>query len=224
MLTIAIIPARGGSKGVPRKNLRLLAGKPLVAHSIEDAQEAISVDRVYVSTDDPDIADVSLKYGAEVIIRPDHLANDTASSESSLIHALQYIEQTGLFPDLLVFLQCTSPFRTGHDIDQAVETLHATKADSVLSVAPSHKFLWKLENGAPKALNYDYKNRPRRQDMEPQYVENGSIYIFKPWVLKQYSNRLGGNISLYPMAESSGIEIDSEIDFELVEFFISRSV
>jgi CMP-N,N'-diacetyllegionaminic acid synthase len=222
MLTVAIIPARGGSKGIPQKNLRSLAGRPLIAHSIEDALEAKLVDRVYVSTDDPDIAEVSMKYGAEVILRPEHLANDTASSESALTHALHKIERSGISPDLIVFLQCTSPIRTGHDIDKAIHILQSTETDSGLSVSPSHRFLWKSANGSAKAINYDYQNRPRRQDMEPQYAENGSIYIFKPWVLKNFNNRLGGKISLFPMDELSGHEIDTPADFELVEFFLPR--
>ena len=136
MATIAIIPARGGSKGVPRKNVRLLADKPLIAHSILDAQEATSVDFVYVSTDDEEIATVSANYGAAIIERPPELANDTASSESALIHALQQLEHQGINPELLVFLQCTSPIRTGLDIDEAIAKLKAEKADSLLSVSP----------------------------------------------------------------------------------------
>ncbi|MGK7957339.1 MAG: acylneuraminate cytidylyltransferase family protein, partial [Crocosphaera sp.] len=119
MTNIAIIPARGGSKGVPRKNVRLLAGKPLIAHSIEDAQESSFVDQVYVSTDNPEIATISVEYGAKIIERPAELANDTASSESALIHGLQALEKQNINPDLLVFLQCTSPIRTGVEIDQA---------------------------------------------------------------------------------------------------------
>lgn len=126
MQAIAIIPARGGSKGVHRKNVRLLAGRPLVAHSILDAREAGLISNVYVSTDDPEIARVSQVYGAEVIQRPPELASDTASSESALLHALEELETTGLVTDLIVFLQCTSPIRTGADIDRAILQLRET--------------------------------------------------------------------------------------------------
>ena len=134
MSIITIIPARGGSKGVPRKNVRSLGDKPLIAHSILDAKEANLVDKVYVSTDDPEIAEVSSKYGAEIISRPSQIAGDTASSETALIHGLSEIEQKGISPELIIFLQCTSPIRSGEDIDRAIEKLQAEKADSLLSV------------------------------------------------------------------------------------------
>jgi N-acylneuraminate cytidylyltransferase len=220
MVTVAIIPARGGSKGVPRKNIRHLANHPLIAHSILDAKEASLVDRVYVSTDDPEIAAIAKSYQAEIVNRPPELAGDTASSESALIHAISEIEKTGIVPELIVFLQCTSPIRTGTDIDSAIAKLQAENADSLLSVSPSHRFLWKEVKGAAESINYDYRFRPRRQDMEPQYVENGSIYIFKPWVLKEFGNRLGGKIALFAMSEAASWEIDSILDFEIAEFLL----
>lgn len=219
---IAIIPARGGSRGVPYKNLRPLVGKPLIAHSILHAQDARLVDRVYVSTNDSEIAAVSQDYGVSVICRPDELADDTASSESALIHALSEIEKTDVSPDIVVFLQCTSPVRTGVDIDQAIAQFQAENADSLLSVSPSHKFFWKQVDGVAQPINYDYLHRPRRQDMKPQFVENGSIYIFKPWVLKDLGNRLGGKISLFLMSEAAAWEIDSFTDFKVAESLLSR--
>ena len=224
MTNIAIIPARGGSKGLPRKNIRNLANIPLIAHSIIHAQEAKLVDKVYVSTDDREIAEISKDYGAEIINRPDELAGDTASSESALVHAVGQIESTGIAIDLVVFLQCTSPIRTGTDIDNAIAKLKAENADSLLSVSPSHRFLWEEVDGVAKSINYDYRDRPRRQDMQPQYVENGSIYIFKPWVLKELNNRLGGKVVLFPMSEAAGWEIDSPLDFEIAEFLLKREV
>lgn len=224
MKTVAIIPARAGSKGVTGKNLKLLAGKPLIALSILDAQEAQLVDQVYVSTDHPEIAEVSRNYGAEVIVRPAKLANDTASSESALIHALLEIEKAGIFPEIVVFLQCTSPIRTGVDIDQAIAQFKSEKADSLLSVSPSHRFLWEEVDGIAKSINYDYRYRQRRQDMKPQYIENGSIYIFKPSILKELENRLGGKISLFLMSEAAGWEIDSILDFEIAESLLKKQV
>ncbi|RUT00233.1 acylneuraminate cytidylyltransferase [Dulcicalothrix desertica PCC 7102] len=224
MSIITIIPARGGSKGVPRKNVRLLGDKPLIAHSILDAKEAKLVDKVYVSTDDPEIAEVSSKYGAEIISRPDEIAGDTASSETALMHGVSEIEKKGIFPELIIFLQCTSPIRSGEDIDRAIEKIKKENADSLLSVTLSHRFLWEEVDGKAKSINYDYCHRPRRQDMKAQYVENGSIYIFKPWILKELGNRLGGKISLFPMIETASLEIDSVFDFEVAEFIVNKEV
>ena len=214
----AIIPARGGSKGVPGKNIKELAGKPLLAHSIEQAKAAESVSDVFVSTDDGGIEQVAIDYGAQVISRPLDLSDDNASSEAALHHAVQNISTNYNDPQLIVFLQCTSPIRTAEDIDGAVDTLIEKDADSLLSVVPNHRFLWADDTSGPRSLNFDYTDRPRRQDMEPQYVENGSIYIFKPWVLQQYDNRLGGKVALYVMDEQAAFEIDTPFDFELVEF------
>jgi N-acylneuraminate cytidylyltransferase len=220
----AIIPARGGSKGMPRKNVLPLAGKPLIAHSILDAKEAKLINKVYVSTDDSEITEVSRSYRADIIHRPNEIAGDTASSESALIHALFEIEKTGVYPDLVVFLQCTSPIRTGLDIDRAIAQLQVENADSLLSVSPSHRFLWEEVDGIAKSINYDYRYRQRRQEMKPQYAENGSIYIFKPWVLKELRNRLGGKISMFLMSEAAGWEIDSPLDFEIAETLLNKQV
>ncbi len=217
---VAIIPARGGSKGIPGKNTRLLNNKPLIAYSIEAACEAKMVDQVYVSTDDTHIAQIATDYGASIIHRPPEFATDRASSESALLHALETLEENGIQPELIVFLQCTSPLRTSTDIDLAIQQLREEKADSLLSVSPSHRFLWHRVNSIAESINYDYRDRKRRQDMNPQYVENGSIYIFKPWILKQLKNRLGGKISLFPMSEAAAHEIDCPQDFEIAEFLM----
>ena len=220
---LAIIPARGGSKGIPRKNLLVLAGKPLIVHTIEHALQARSVDRVVVSTDDPEIAAVSKQYGAEVIWRPAEISGDTASSESALLHALDFLERTeGYRPALVVFLQCTSPIRHPKDIDQAVQTLLDEDADSLLSVVPFHLFIWRLVDGQGQPVDYDHRHRPRRQDRQPEYMENGSIYVFKPWVLRRFNNRLGGKIALYVMDGWSSVDINTLRDFELCEWIASR--
>lgn len=223
MSIICIIPARSGSKGLPRKNLRVLDSMPLIAHSVVDATESKLVNQVYVSTNDAEIATVAEKYGAQVIRRPEDLSGDKATSESALIHALSEIEKMEIYPEIIVFLQCTSPIRSGIDIDNAINKLKKDGADSLVSVSPSHRFLWNENGGIAKSINYDYRYRPRRQDMKKQYVENGSIYIFKPWVLKELNNRLGGNISLFLMSDNATIEIDSLIDFEIAKYFIKNN-
>ena len=213
MTTLAIIPARGGSKGIPGKNIRLLAGKPLVAWTIEAALTAASVDRVVVSTDSEEIASVSRDWGADIIYRPKALAEDWSPSEDALIHVLETIDDADDI-GLVVFLQATSPIRTAEDIDAAVARFHASSADSLLSVSPSHALLWREEDGVAQPLNTDIENRPRRQEMD-QFRENGSIYVLKPEVLLRRRNRLGGKIVLFEMSEEAGLDIDTELDFIL---------
>jgi len=214
---VCIIPARGGSKGIPRKNIKLLGSKPLISYTIAAALGSEKVDHVYVSTDSEEIASVAEQYGAKVILRPADLSGDSASSELALMHALDVIEASGVLIDLVVFLQCTSPFRLSEDVDQAIIKLDQDGADSLLSAVPSHKFLWEIRDGAAIAVNYDFRSRPRRQDMHPQFVENGSIYVFRPWVLRKLKNRLGGKISIYPMSEKCSLDIDSVDDWERAE-------
>jgi CMP-N,N'-diacetyllegionaminic acid synthase len=218
---VAVIPARGGSKGIPRKNIRLLAGKPLIVHTIEQARQSCWVTETVVSTDDDEIAAVSEAAGATVVRRPADISGDQASSESALIHAIHSLRQQGRpLPDLTVFLQCTSPIRRRGDIDAAVATLLRKGADSLLSVSPSHRFLWTEEGGEARSINYDFRNRPRRQDMAPQYVENGSIYVIRTQALLDSGNRLSGKVALYPMDEEAAVDIDSMLDMKLAELIL----
>ena len=126
MSIISIIPARGGSKGIPRKNIKMLAGKPLIAYNIIESQCSLQIDRVVVSTDDAEIAEVSKSYGAEIVWRPRNISDDEASSESALLYTLSYLkEKENYKPDLLVFLQCTSPLTLSEDIDGTINALIA---------------------------------------------------------------------------------------------------
>lgn len=216
---LVIIPARGGSKGLPRKNVRSFNGVPLVGLTIWQALQSRTVSRVVVSTDDSEIAEVAEQFRAEVVHRPAKISGDNASSELALLHALDKLKDEEAYePDIIAFLQCTSPIRFPGDIDGAVETLLSENADSLLSVVPSHRFLWTRTDGRVSSVNYDYTRRPRRQDKSPEFMENGSIYLFKPWVLRQYLNRLGGRIALFEMEASASVEIDSELDFELAQW------
>ncbi len=223
MSITAIIPARGGSKRVPGKNLLPLAGEPLVVHTIRHALQADSIDEVIVSTEDDKIAAVAAAAGARVISRPASLASDEATSESALKHALEtWAKEGGAEPELVVFLQCTSPVRRADDIDRAVDQLRTAKADSLFSASENKRFVWAAGNGSPRPLNYDYKHRKREQDFGKQYQENGSIYIFKPWVLAKENNRLGGKIEVYEMDYWSSFQIDSAEDVELCEWILQK--
>jgi YrbI family 3-deoxy-D-manno-octulosonate 8-phosphate phosphatase len=217
--TIAIIPARGGSKGIPRKNFLPLAGKPLVAHSILQAQQVPAISRVIVSTDDEEIAAVSREWKAEVILRPAEISGDTASSESALLHVLDSLkEKEGFEPELVVFLQATSPMRAPDNITCAIEALKREGADSLFSSCRVEGFTWRLAGGIVKPVDYDPAMRPRRQDLPGEtWEENGSFYLFKPWVLRKFNSRLGGKISLYRMSVLDSFQIDEPGDFEFIE-------
>lgn len=226
MHILALIPARGGSKRILRKNLQILAGKPLVVHSIEHALSASTVDAVYVSTEDTEIAAVSKAAGAHVIERPLSLAGgDTATSESALLHALDAIRDSrGNDPDLVVFLQCTSPIRQRDDIDNAVHRLVEQGADSLFSACENDRLLWRRVQGQWQSLNYDYRHRQREQDFPEEYRENGSIYVFKPWVLRELNNRLGGRIAMYKMDYWCSFQIDLPEHLRLCEWTIQSGL
>lgn len=220
MNILGIIPARSGSKGIPRKNLKPVAGKPLIAWSIEAALAASSITRLVISTDDEEIAAVSKSYGAEIVRRPPELANDTASSESALLHVLEALAQREQYePELIVFLQATSPYRLPADIDGAVNLLLQKNFDSVFSACPEHfTGRWRLDDsGCAYPLNFDPANRPRRQDGPVEYLENGSIYVFKPHILKETGARMAGRIGIYPMPVERSFQIDVPEDIELFD-------
>ena len=214
---LAVIPARGGSKGIPRKNLQVVAGRPLIVHSIQHALGAPSVERVVVSTDDESIRRVAAEAGAEVITRPSEIAGDTAASEDALLHVLDTLREGGYEPDIVVFLQPTSPLRSASDVEEAVQTLIREGADSLMSATPLEAFVWRREKGELKSVTYDYRSRPRRQDIPEHFIENGSIYVFKPWVLREKRNRFGGKIAVYPMSFLQTLQVDEPRDLEIAD-------
>lgn len=216
--TLAIIPARGGSKGVPRKNLTPLLGKPLVVHSIIHATRTKEVTHTVVSTDDDEIAAVSKTHGADVVLRPPELSGDTASSESALLHALDMVEQKdGFVPDTVVFLQATSPIRKADDIARALNMFECEGLDSLFSAFRLEGFLWRCSNDELRSVSYDFTKRALRQEREQDYIENGSIYIFRPWVLRELNNRLGGKMGVYEMDFFSSLQIDEPEDIKVIE-------
>jgi N-acylneuraminate cytidylyltransferase len=176
-----------------------------------------------VSTDDQDIASLSREAGAEVVHRPAALATDTAASESALLHVLEVFEREQAYhPDLIVFLQCTSPIRKVDDIDRAIKRLIESDADSLFSAVRSKWLLWRSSGLWAESFNYDFRHRKREQDMEDEWRENGSIYVFKPWVLIQEHNRLGGKIGVYEMDYWSSFQVDSQEDLELCDWVLRR--
>ena len=209
---LALIPARGGSKGIPQKNLQTVGGIPLICRSIQAAQGCQRIRRVVVSTDDAAIAAAARSAGAEVVSRPDAIAGDTASSESALLHALTCLEQQGPLEELLVFLQCTSPFTTGVQIEKVLAALDQPEFNSSFAVRPWHGFLWR-EGG--EGINHD-PNRPRqrRQDLDPAFLETGAIYAMRTEAFRLRESRFCA--PWVPISiQDSGPEIDTPDDLAL---------
>lgn len=215
---IAIIPARGGSKGIPGKNLKLVCGKPLLAWSILHARSANLVDSVWVSSDSDEILAVAAEYGAHPVRRPENLSGDTATSESAWQHALDYVEASGVDVELVIGMQPTSPIRASADLDVAVAQMRSDALDSLLTVAEVEDFFtWRVGVDGPESINYDYRSRQRRQQIEKCYLENGSFYIFKPSIIRTLGNRLGGKIGMHVMERYKMFQIDNPEDILLCE-------
>jgi len=218
---LAIIPARGGSKGIPKKNLLLLAGKPLLAYTLEQVLAVSLVSRVIVSTDDEDIGHLAETYGSEVVRRPAALSDDRASSESALLHCLEHLKTAERYePDLVVFLQATSPLRSPRYIEEAIALLEREDADSLFSAGPLRGLAWRMEGDVPVPVSYDPRHRKRRQDGPEYLAENGSIYVFRPWVLKDLRCRLGGKIAVYRMDALDSFEVDDRDDVPIVDYLL----
>jgi N-acylneuraminate cytidylyltransferase len=165
---------------------------------------------------------VAEKYGAEVIKRPKYLAEDTTTSEAVLLHVLDYLEKVEKYhPDLLIFLQCTSPLRQENDIDKAIAVFLEQKADSLFSVFRFNKYIWDVKDGMLRSLNFNYKKeRWKEQDFPIQYQENGSIYVLKPDILRKAKSRFGGKLAVYEMDCGYSLQIDTPEDFRLLEYMV----
>ncbi|QWS35158.1 acylneuraminate cytidylyltransferase family protein [Curtobacterium sp. L6-1] len=216
-----MIPARSGSKGIPGKNLRQVAGRSLVARSIDAARAAETIDAVVVSTDGDAIAAEALSVGARIVRRPEALAGDEASSESALLHALDVLTDpdTGdadTAPEVLVFLQATSPFTRADELDAAVARVLDGGADAVLAAAPSHAFIWRVaEDGSAVAVNHDAATRPRRQDRAPEYRETGAFYVVRVAGFREARHRFFGRVELAVVPARTAVDIDDADDLAL---------
>lgn len=220
----SIIPARGGSKGIPQKNIGLINNKPLIAYTIEASLKSKYINRTIVSTDNDEIEEVAKQSGAEIINRPSSLAEDATPTEPVIGHVLEVLKKReGYLPGYCILLQPTSPLRSANEIDEAYNLFIKKKADSLLSVCRSHNFLWRKQNGFGIPVNYDYKKRPRRQEIS-EYRENGAIYIFKTDMFLAKNNRLGGKILLYEMDEKKSVEIDTPFDLMIAENLLRESL
>ena len=227
---LAIIPVRGGSKGVPRKNIKLLDGRPLIYYTIREAKKSRCVDRVVVSTEDNEIKKTAIELGAEVIDRPIELAQDTSTTPETLIHSINFLkEKEGYVPDTVVLLQATTPLRKVKDIDAAIELFLNKNPDSVVSVceAPGKMnphWVRKIEEGQLKPYLKEDEENPHlmRQELPKVYWRNGMIYIVKTEVLLKTKNLYGSVCLPYVMDTKFRINIDEPMDFILIETLIDR--
>jgi CMP-N,N'-diacetyllegionaminic acid synthase len=217
MNVVAIVLARGGSKGVPKKNIIDFCGKPLIAWTIENCIKG-GANSVWVSSDSEEILNISAEYGANKIKRPDDISGDFATSESAWLHAIDYIESVSNDKiDWVLAPQVTSPLRETKDIQKVISLAKENKFDSFFSCSVAEDlFFWQKDlNGNLDSINYDWRNRKRRQDIPKQYIENGSFYFFKPEVLKKSNNRFGENIGIVEMEFWKMFEIDSFEDLKM---------
>ncbi|MDR1187989.1 MAG: acylneuraminate cytidylyltransferase, partial [Bifidobacteriaceae bacterium] len=227
---LAIIPARGGSTGVPGKNLRRVGGVSLIGRTIR-AMHLAGIARIVVTTDSADIVAAAQEAGAETVIRPAHLATGSATSEAALLHALDVLETTGPpLPGVLVFAQATSPFVDPAAVRAAIGKVATGGADSVFSAARSHTFTWtRTEPGQDnsgagpaaeatvqatelKPLGHPADRRPRRQDLAPRYAETGAFYVMDTAGFRQAGFRFFGRLDVQEVAPETAIEIDAPAD------------
>jgi len=226
--TVGLIPARGGSKSVPRKNIKLLAGKPLIAWTIEAALQSKKLARVIVSTDDTEIVDVARKWGAETpFLRPPELSGDSSSSLSVVLHAIQWLEAQDHFsPDFVALLQPTSPFRSVEDIDAAIELAEARQSVAVVSVseAKNHPYLCKQIRSDGTLVDFVTSDLVylRRQDLQPAYALNGAVYLNRCESLLKNRSFLPYGTVAYVMPAERSLDVDTLWDWHLAELILKE--
>lgn len=227
MKVLGIIPARGGSKGVHRKNIRSLCGKPLLAYTAESALAATKLTKTILSTEDNEIADIGRSLGIDVpFMRPVELAEDTAATFPVILHAVTKLESLGEYYDAVCLLQPTNPLRRAEDIDNCIELLETTEADSVISILPvpatyNPKWVyWCSSDGEMTLSSGDGEPVKRRQDLPAAFHREGSVYVTKRSVLAEYGNLYGRHVRGYEIDEANSINIDTPDDWNRAEALI----
>lgn len=222
---VCVIPARGGSKGVPRKNIKQLAGKPLIAYTIEQALQSQYIDRIIVSTEDNEIAEISKHYGAEVpFIRPVALSGDQVATVDVLLHTIKWLEEEEKYDfDIFVLLHTTTPLRAVKDIDSCIEMLKDTKADNIFSVTESHRnpYFNMVEITPNGKVQLSKKGSfSSRQSAPKVYDMNASIYVWWKDILKREGKIFLNGSQVYVMSKERSIDIDDNIDFKIAEIMM----
>ncbi len=222
---LAVIPARLGSKRLPKKNIKMLCGKPLLAYTIDSVRNSHYVNRFVVSTEDRDIATISQSYDAEVIIRPLELARDESTTEDVVFHALEQLHSKEQYtPDIIILLQPTSPLRTPEDIDTAIKIFLNTAGDSLISITEyDHTPYWafRIEKGFLKR-EFTKESHTRSQDLPKLYRPNGSIFITRVSTFRNIRSFYATHSIPYIMPPERSIDIDDEFDFSIAEFFLKK--
>jgi CMP-N-acetylneuraminic acid synthetase len=219
-MMIAVIPARGGSKRLPKKNILPFAGSPLICHSIALARSLSAIDRVCVSTDDPEIARIAREAGAEVVTRPAELATDRSTTASAIRHALTTLADSGPPAEAVITLQPNCPLRTAEIVTDAIELFRREKADSVVGVTKSHHKLGPIENGRFLPA---YRPGMRSQDMAEQYFENGVIYVSRADMVASAEDLFGNHIAPLILEPIFALgDIDTLLDFQVAEFLFTQ--
>jgi len=232
MRILAIIPARGGSKGVPRKNIKLLGGRPLIQYSIDVALLSACFDKIMVSTDDAEIAKISKQLGAEVPeLRPPHLANDNSATIDTVIYTLNYYKERGESFDAVCLLQPTCPFRDKIDLESAIHIFSLSEADSLVSVSPiphqynPHWAFFENEDKQYLRIATGEKNIiPRRQSLPEAYYRNGSIYLTRVEVIIEKESLYGDKMSYWKMDHSNIVNIDTMTDWIRAENMVNSKL
>lgn len=218
---VAVIPARGGSKGVPGKNLALVGGRSLVGRAIRSCHDAGTVDLVVVSTDDVSIATEAKRWGASVIDRPAELSGDEATSESAVLHVLDRLAAEGIEPRVVAFLQCTSPFIAPSALAHAVQRVSSGDADCVFAACETYDFLWGVApDGAAVGRNHDPASRPRRQDRVADWNETGAFYVMSRAGFRGAGHRFFGRVEIEAVPFTESIEIDTPEDLEVARALV----
>ncbi|OHW61977.1 CMP-N,N'-diacetyllegionaminic acid synthase [Andreesenia angusta] len=225
---LCIVPARGGSKGIPNKNLKSLLGKPLIAHTIEESLRSVYIDRIIVSTDSEEIGKVSTEYGAEVpFLRPNELAKDDTPGIAPVVHVINWIkENESIAYDYVCLLQCTSPLRRIEQVDEAIERIVGGGEDTLVSVCESKEnpyWMKEIKDGYLEEFIVQENQYTRRQDIPKTYSLNGAIYIGKTKTILKEGNFLLDKTIAFIMDRASSVDIDDMLDFKFVEMLMEET-
>jgi CMP-N-acetylneuraminic acid synthetase len=225
MNILAIIPARAGSKRVPKKNIKELLGKPLINYTIDAAKESKTISRIVVSTDDNEVKAIVANQDIDVIDRPKELATDESTTADVLLHAIEFLEKEKYYPDIVVLLQATSPLRTSQDIDESVNVVLSGQADSTQTVASvkEHPSLMVYLDEQNNIAPYDLENHLKRsQEFKKLFIKTGAVFVFKTVVLKKTHDIYGDKHLAVIIPHERSLDIDEPEDFSLAEMYLQK--